>query len=68
MNALVRQGPVPGPHISILYTPPLNSIISKSTAEHRRYEDDTQLFKSFSATDFYHNIAYLEKTITSVQN
>ena len=52
----------------ILYTTPLSTVISNSSANHHLYADDTQLFLSFSATDFTHNISHLEQTISNVYN
>jgi len=51
-----------------LYTNPLNTVISNSSAKHNLYADDTQLLLSFSALDFSHNITHLENTITNVAN
>jgi hypothetical protein len=38
-------------------------IISKSAANHHLYADDSQLYLSFSSTDFCNNTSHLEKTI-----
>jgi len=52
----------------ILYTTPLSTVISNSSANHQLYADDTQLLLQFSALDFIHNITHLKNTITNVAN
>ena len=48
----VPQGYVLGHLLFILYTTPLSTVISNSSANHHLDADDTQLFFSFSAADF----------------
>ena len=54
-----------------MYTTPLSTIISKSSAHHHLYADDTQLFISFSSNkdkQFLENISLLENTIAEVSS
>jgi len=62
------QGSILGLLLFILYTTPLSTVISNSSANHQLYADDTQLLLSFSALDFSYNITHLENTITNVAN
>jgi len=64
----VPQGSVLGPLLFILYTTPLSTVISNSSALHQLYADDTQLFISFSAADFAYKITHLEQTISNVSD
>jgi len=64
----VPQGSILGALLFILYTTPLSTVISNSSANHQLYADDTQLLLSFWALNFSHNITYLENTKTNVSN
>jgi hypothetical protein len=64
----VPQDSVVEPLIFILYTTSLNTIVSKSAANDHLYTDDTQLYMSFPAIHFCHNISHLENIISLVEN
>jgi len=55
----------PDPLLFILYTAPLSTVISNSSANHKLHAEDTQLL--FSALDFSHNITHLENTKLTFQ-
>ena len=49
-----------------LYTTPVSTVICQCGAYHHLYADDTQLFISFTSSEFLKNVAILENTIAEV--
>ena len=64
----VPRGSLLGPLLFISYTTLLSTIISNSSTNHHLYAGETQLFVSFSAAPYSHNIALLETAISSVSH
>jgi Reverse transcriptase (RNA-dependent DNA polymerase) len=64
----VPRGTALRPLLYLIYTTPLSTVISHSSANHHLHADDTQLFSSFSAADFAYNISLLELTISNIYN
>jgi Reverse transcriptase (RNA-dependent DNA polymerase) len=58
----VSHGSVLGPLLITLYTTPLSTAISQCGAHHHLYAYDTQLFISFTSSEFVKDIAILENT------
>ena len=64
----VRQEPVLGPVLFMLYTTPLSGMISRHAIPHHLYADDSQLCVSFASGDSAAALNGLQSCLASVQS
>jgi len=62
------RGSVLGPLLFIMYTTPLNSLISSLSLGHHLYTDDTQLFFSFRPLNLDSSISHLENAFQQISS